>query len=75
MNESDAKKDDPKYIFTLLKSFFDKINFGKDLEQMLNLFTEIRANFGHINDIVEYVINKASNLTFTARNMITSQKM
>ncbi|KAL4504159.1 hypothetical protein ABPG72_020997 [Tetrahymena utriculariae] len=75
LNEGDKKLEDPKQIFVLLKSFFEKIDFGRNLEQMLNLYTEIRASFGHINEVVEYVINKVSNLTFTAKSMFTSQKM
>ena len=47
----------PDSLTTLLLKLLGKINFGKDLEQMLNLYTEIRASFGNISDVVSYLVN------------------
>jgi hypothetical protein len=30
-----------------MKRILQKIDFGKDLESMLNVYTDIRANFGN----------------------------
>lgn len=61
----------------IMIGLIDKINFGKDLETMLNLYTEIRANFGNSSEIIEKLIYKVIELTFTAtklaKNKITKK--
>ena len=44
-----------------------RVDFNRDLEQTLNLFADVRANFGNISDVSENLINKTINLIFKAK--------
>jgi hypothetical protein len=50
-------------------SLIKKIDFGRDLEQMLNLYAEFRASFGSFPQIIIFLIYKALHLTFQARKL------
>ena len=41
------------------------MDYGKDLEQTLNLYTEIRANFGNMPGIMESLVRKKKTYKFT----------
>lgn len=45
------------HIATLLNSFIDKINFGKDLEQQLNFYVDCRGAFCNIDAIKDRLIS------------------
>ncbi len=51
LNETDVQGEDLKFIFKLLKGFFDKVDFGKDLEQTLLL---LKSNIGKANYAILY---------------------
>lgn len=70
MNQSIVLKEEYKYaLIQVLKSILKKINFGKDLEQMLNLYTDIRGNFGNFSPVIEELLYKVIDLTFQARKL------
>lgn len=54
-------------ISKLTLKFLEKIDFGKDLEQTLNFYGEMRANFGYIEKVTVLLIYKAAGLTYLAR--------
>lgn len=60
-----------------MMGLLEKIDYGKDLEQMLNFYTEVRANFGNSSEIIEKLIYKVIELTFKAtklsKNKITKK--
>ncbi|KRX02875.1 hypothetical protein PPERSA_04078 [Pseudocohnilembus persalinus] len=60
-----TKKNLTNIMITLIK----RINFGKDLEQMLNLYTDIRGNFGNISEVAEILIYSVVDLTFLGRKL------
>ena len=62
-NISDDKSD------KLAIKFLDKIDFGNDLEQTLNFYGEMRANFGHLEKIIVTLIYKAAGLIIKARKI------
>lgn len=51
-------------IATLLNSFVDKINFGKDLEQQLNFYVDCRGAFCNIDLIKDRLISSVGELHF-----------
>lgn len=84
MNRNDDKITDPvvvHIILSLMKNisddksdklaikFLDKIDFGNDLEQTLNFYGEMRANFGHLEKIIVTLIYKAAGLIIKARKI------
>ncbi|EGR27329.1 hypothetical protein IMG5_197970 [Ichthyophthirius multifiliis] len=75
LNEIEYKNpEEKKEIFDLLENFFNKIDFGIDLEQILNFCTEIRSSFGYIQEIIIYLIEKVNSLSFFARSFIKNNK-
>ncbi len=54
------------HIATLLNSFIDKINFGKDLEQQLNFYVDCRGAFCNIDLIKDKLIANVGNLAMRA---------
>lgn len=50
------------YVSTLLCSFIDKIDFGRDLEQQLNFYVECRGAFCNIDSIKDKLIHRVSGL-------------
>lgn len=40
----------------ILKRILSKVDFGRDLEQMLNLYTDVRGHFGNISLVTEYLV-------------------
>lgn len=43
-----------------------RIDMGKDLEAALNMYTDVRASFGNISEVVENLIFRTIELTFKA---------
>lgn len=54
-------------INKLTLKFLQKIDFGKDLQQTLNFYGEMRASFGYIEKVTVLLIYKAAGLTYLAR--------
>jgi hypothetical protein len=52
-----------------MRRILQKIDFGKDLESMLNVYTDIRSNFGNHEEIIEVLVYKVIDLTFRARSL------
>lgn len=50
-------------------NFLEKIDFGNDVEQSLNFYAEMRANFGDLEKVTCTLIYKAAGLTFKARKV------
>lgn len=55
-----------RYISTLLCSFIEKIDFGKDLEQQLNMYVECRAIFCNLDLVKDKLIVCVSGLAVKA---------
>lgn len=56
-------------VSKLALNFLQKIDFGKDLEQTLSFYGEMRASFGYIEQVTVTLIYKAAGLTYKARNI------
>ena len=56
-------------ISKLAMNFLQKIDFGKDLEQTLSFYGEMRASFGSIEKVTVNLIYKAAGLTYKARTL------
>lgn len=54
-------------VSRLALKFLEKIDFGKDLEQTLSFYGEMRASFGYIEQVIVTLIYKAAGLTYKAR--------
>lgn len=54
-------------VSRLALKFLEKIDFGKDLEQTLSFYGEMRASFGYIEKVIVTLIYKAAGLTYKAR--------
>ena len=54
-------------INKLTLKFLQKIDFGKDLQQTLNFYGEMRSSFGYIEKVTVLLIYKAAGLTYLAR--------
>ena len=55
-----------RYISLLLSSFIDKIDFGRDLEQQLNMYVECRAIFCNLDMVKDKLIICVSGLAVKA---------
>lgn len=55
-------------VSKLALNFLQKIDFGKDLEQTLSFYGEMRANFGYLENVTVTLIYKAAGLTYKARS-------
>lgn len=51
-----------RHVASLLCSFIDKIDFGRDLEQQLNQYVECRAIFCNLDQVKDKLINCVCNL-------------
>jgi hypothetical protein len=60
-------KEEQLYLSTLINGFLKRVDFNRDLEQTLNLYADVRANFGNIGDISENLINRTIELTVKAK--------
>lgn len=56
-------------ISRLALNFLDKIDFGKELEQTLSFYGEMRAAFGFIEKVTVSLIYKAGSLIYKARQL------
>jgi hypothetical protein len=54
--DSLSQEGDRKYISALLCSFIEKIEFGRDLEQQLNVYVECRAIFSNLDQVKDRLI-------------------
>ena len=54
-------------VSKLAMNFLHKIDFGKDLEQTLSFYGEMRSSFGYIEKVTVTLIYKAAGLTYKAR--------
>lgn len=54
-------------ISGLMIQFLKRVDFGRDLEEYLNIFTAIRANFGEFYELLEFIIFSTINLTYKAK--------
>jgi hypothetical protein len=55
-----------KFISQLLCRFIDKVDFGKDLEQQLNVYVECRAIFCNLDTVRDKLVYKVSDLAMRA---------
>lgn len=53
----------------LVLSLLEKIDLGRDLEQTLSFYGDMRASFGDIEKVTVTLIYKAAGLTFKARSL------
>ena len=60
--DSLSSEGEKNHISTLLTVFIQKIDFGRDLEQQLNIYTECRALFCNLDSIKESLVMAVSSL-------------
>jgi len=52
---------------TLVRKMVKNVNFGKDIEQMLNFYTEVRAYFGNLPGILELLVDEGLEVAMKCR--------
>jgi len=55
-----------RHISTLINGFIGKIDFGRDLEQQLNMYVECRRIFSNLDLVIDKLILSVSNLAVKA---------
>ena len=59
-----------RHIASLLCSFITKIDFGRDLEQQLNMYVECRAIFCNLDQVKDKLINCVCNLAMRCYHLV-----
>jgi hypothetical protein len=62
--------DDVKQIGNLICGFIDKIDFGNDLEQQLNVYVDCRAAFANLDAVITRLVICVYNLSMRAHRMV-----
>ncbi|CAD8106301.1 unnamed protein product [Paramecium sonneborni] len=68
-NKKTITKDESKNLAKIINQLLQKIDFGKDLEQSLNLYAEMRGQFGNISGLSEILIDRALDLIFRGKRL------
>ncbi|CAD8189870.1 unnamed protein product [Paramecium octaurelia] len=68
-NKKSITKDEQKGLAKIINQLLQKIDFGKDLEQTLNLYAEMRGQFGNISGLSEILIDRALDLIFRGKRL------
>ncbi|KAM3141230.1 hypothetical protein pb186bvf_006615 [Paramecium bursaria] len=67
LNYKNINIDDQRELSKIISQFLTKIDLGKDFEQTLNLYADVRAHFGNVSQVSGQLINRATELIIKAK--------